>query len=258
MARSDAVVSLSSFMVPSGTIGAFRWYCGHIPPNVRDVSAMIGLSVSSASLRPNRPNSAITTDRTDQRARPQRRQLETVGQCGGQEQPAPDNEGAQFRILGTIEVAGLGWPGLAPQQLRLLGILLINLNEVVPTEVIADTVRVDRTRAPGTPRRAVQMAASRLRKALDAVSDVALLTVGGGYELVADPERVDLFQAAEAVRATHSMPPENLQEIDVVARRLRETVFGQYATVRLRTMSAAKINRILSPHYEHPRPTVLA
>jgi hypothetical protein len=164
----------------------------------------------------------------------------------------------KFKILDTIEVAGLALPRLPPQQLRLLGILLINLNEVVPTEVIADAVRVDRTRAPGTPRHAAQMAAGRLRKTLDAVPDVALLTVGGGYELVADPDRVDLFQAADALRDTHSMLPEALQKIDVVARRWRESVFGAYATVPLRTMAAAKIDRMLSPDYEHQRPTVLA
>lgn len=157
----------------------------------------------------------------------------------------------QFTILGTIEVADSGGQiSLAPQQLRLLGILLINLNQVVPTEVIV-TALLGRRPTPAA-RRAAQMAVARLRRSIEGNPRVRLITVSGGYELAADPDRVDLFRAVRTIGS--SVAP----DVSAVALDWQETAFGNYATGPMRAMAATRIRAILAPHHRFLRPTLIS
>jgi len=153
----------------------------------------------------------------------------------------------EFTILGTIEVADSGAHlNLAPQQLRLLGILVINLNRVVSTEVIVTALLGRRPTAAA--RRTAQMAVARLRRSLEGSPHVRLITVSGGYELAADPDRVDLFRAVRAIGSIDAP----------VASDWQDTVFGSYATLSMRAMAVTRVRAILAPHHRFLRPTLIS
>ena len=102
----------------------------------------------------------------------------------------------EFRILGPLElVAGDRLVALGgAKQRALLAVLLLHLNEVVPSGRLIDAVWGER--APATAVKSVQVYVSGLRRALLAAreagaDDGVLLTRHGGYMLQLDPGRVD-------------------------------------------------------------------
>jgi YVTN family beta-propeller protein len=97
-----------------------------------------------------------------------------------------------FRILGSLEVlegerlldVGGG------KQRSVLALMLLNANEVVPTDRLIDELWRDD--APPSAAKIVQVHVSRLRKALDGVGEGILITRGHGYELRVASGELDL------------------------------------------------------------------
>jgi DNA-binding SARP family transcriptional activator len=94
----------------------------------------------------------------------------------------------EFRILGPLEA----WEGGAPvalggaKQRALLAVLLLYANEVVPTERLIDLLWEE---PPAKPTKAVQVYASRLRRALGATMPTSRPR---GYTMQVSPEQLDL------------------------------------------------------------------
>jgi DNA-binding winged helix-turn-helix (wHTH) protein len=160
----------------------------------------------------------------------------------------------QIKILGTVEVTGFT-EGLCltRQQARLLGLLAINANRMVPTEQIA----VAMSGGPPAARQTAQMAVARLRRVLGKGAETAVMTVSGGYELVVDPERVDLFRAVDRLRSAVAAGAVAAIEVDDHLRLWQETVFGVHATALLRDQAITRINSILTSCDRHRRPIVI-
>ena len=99
----------------------------------------------------------------------------------------------QFRILGTLdaEVDGVPIDLGPPKQRSLLAVLLLHLNEVVPTEQLIDLVWSEG--APRTAPHSVQIYVSNLRKVLGP-NGATILTKPPGYLLDVDPDRVDAYR----------------------------------------------------------------
>jgi DNA-binding SARP family transcriptional activator len=101
-----------------------------------------------------------------------------------------------FNILGPIEAVEGGRPlalGGAKQR-ALLGMLVLHANEVVSSDRLIDELWAGDGRAEAI--RSLQVAVSRLRKALDAgraagAGNGTIVTRSPGYELRVDPERLD-------------------------------------------------------------------
>jgi DNA-binding SARP family transcriptional activator len=94
----------------------------------------------------------------------------------------------QFRVLGPLEVVDANGPVRLGRGKRraLLGFLLIHANEVVSQDRLIEALWGERP--PATPRTALQVLVSDLRKAL---GEEILLTRPSGYVLTAQPEDVD-------------------------------------------------------------------
>ncbi len=112
-----------------------------------------------------------------------------------------------MRLLGPVEVRvnGLRVDLGHARQRAVLAILLLGLNEVVPTDRLID--RVWGEEPPRSARNVIYGYVTRLRAAITALEDpsVVLSRRAGGYILEANPEHVDVFrfrrQAAEAAAA---------------------------------------------------------
>ncbi|HSC51668.1 MAG TPA: alpha/beta fold hydrolase [Gaiellaceae bacterium] len=98
-----------------------------------------------------------------------------------------------FRLFGGLEVA-VGGRRLrfgGAKERGLLAYLLLNVNRVVSRPAVIDALWGDD--APPTAEHGVEVFVSRLRSSLEPADPGAVLvTRPGGYELVADPERVDV------------------------------------------------------------------
>src|SRR3954451_876142 len=96
-----------------------------------------------------------------------------------------------FRLLGPLEVDGEDGPADvgAGKRRALLTYLLINPNEVVPTERLIDELWSEPP--PATAAKSVQVYVSQLRKALDANGDL-LITRGSGYVLRVGDDELDI------------------------------------------------------------------
>src|SRR5258705_2378156 len=97
----------------------------------------------------------------------------------------------QFRILGPLEVANeSGLVDLGGEQQRsLLALLLLRVNEVVPTGTLVDALWDEQP--PRTAMASLQNRISRLRKLLGADT---LETRPPGYRLRVAPEQLDVVQ----------------------------------------------------------------
>ncbi|HUO45607.1 MAG TPA: BTAD domain-containing putative transcriptional regulator [Acidimicrobiia bacterium] len=106
----------------------------------------------------------------------------------------------QFRILGTLDAEVDGGPiDLGPPKQRsLLAVLLLHLNEVVPTERLVELVWGEG--APRTAAHSVQIYVSDLRKVLGP-NRATILTKPPGYLLDADPDCVDACRFERGVDA---------------------------------------------------------
>ncbi len=100
----------------------------------------------------------------------------------------------EFRVLGDVEVGVDGQLvdlGHARQRCVLVT-LLVEANHVVSTDQLVD--RVWGERPPPRARETLHSYLSRLRRALAAVDDVAIVRRSGGYVLAVDPMTVDLHR----------------------------------------------------------------
>ncbi|HEX4705103.1 MAG TPA: tetratricopeptide repeat protein [Pseudonocardiaceae bacterium] len=101
----------------------------------------------------------------------------------------------QFRLLGNIEVRvdGQSVPVGYAQLRAVLAVLLVEVNRVVPVEVLVD--RVWGTRAlPKRPRSGVQHDVTLLRRTLAAIPHTGITWAAPGYRLTADPTTIDLHE----------------------------------------------------------------
>ncbi len=99
----------------------------------------------------------------------------------------------EFRVLGPLEVLADGRPldlG-APRQRALLAFLLLNANEVVSTDRLAEALWPEKI--PRTAAKAIQVYVSALRKALGIARD-RLETRGPGYVLRVGAGELDLHE----------------------------------------------------------------
>ncbi|HZD18516.1 MAG TPA: BMP family ABC transporter substrate-binding protein [Actinomycetota bacterium] len=110
-----------------------------------------------------------------------------------------------YRILGSLEVTADGSTlDLGPPKQRaLMAILVLNANEIVPTDRLIDLLWAER--APRTAGHSVQIYVSQLRKVIEPqAGDQLIVTHPPGYRLHADPESIDARRferlVAEAAR----------------------------------------------------------
>ncbi|HVK26676.1 MAG TPA: BTAD domain-containing putative transcriptional regulator [Actinokineospora sp.] len=119
----------------------------------------------------------------------------------------------EFRVLGTVECSTDGVSvdiGRRRVERGLLGLLLVDLGRPVRVARLVELLWEDR--APDNPRRAIQVAVSRLRRVLAAADaerhGFKLITLGDAYTLEGDPERVDLHRFRIQVdRARRAVDP---------------------------------------------------
>ena len=122
-----------------------------------------------------------------------------------------------MRLLGPVEVRvnGLRVDVGHARQRAVLAILLLALNEVVPTDRLIDRIWDDEP--PRSARNVIYGYVTRLRASLAALEDpaVVLSRRAGGYILEADADHVDLFrfrrQVAEAAAADDERSAELLR-----------------------------------------------
>jgi len=151
----------------------------------------------------------------------------------------------QFRILGTLDAEVDGGPiDLGPPKQRsLLAVLLLHLNQVVPTERLIELVWGEG--APRTAAHSVQIYVSDLRKVMGP-NGATILTRPPGYLLDADPDRVDAWRFERGVDAALAAIAEG--RLSAGADRLRaalelwrgpalsEFVYEQFAQSNIRRL----------------------
>jgi DNA-binding SARP family transcriptional activator len=104
----------------------------------------------------------------------------------------------EFGILGALEVRVGGAPVAlgGPRERALLAVLLLNANELVPTDRLVDELWGEEP--PRAAVKTVQVYVSRWRKVLGAD---AIVTSPAGYRLRVDPDRFDLLRFERLARA---------------------------------------------------------
>jgi DNA-binding SARP family transcriptional activator/ABC-type branched-subunit amino acid transport system substrate-binding protein/streptogramin lyase len=120
----------------------------------------------------------------------------------------------EFRLLGPVEPA-LG----GPRQRSVLAILLLNANQVVPSERLMDLIWGEA--APPTAATGLQGYVSQLRKAIepDRSRPTVIVTVGAGYVARVGPEQLDVARFEQLMaRAREASSPQDAA--DVLAKAL--------------------------------------
>lgn len=114
----------------------------------------------------------------------------------------------EFLVLGSLELRESGTPirvrGM--RQQRLLALLLLNANRVVPMDVLVDELWED---PPSSARPQVHNAIRDLRRILSASDGTSLVTVDVGYRLVVPEDAVDAHRFAGRVRAARAAEREH-------------------------------------------------
>jgi DNA-binding SARP family transcriptional activator len=126
--------------------------------------------------------------------------------------PLPDVSPIRFRLLGPVEFFdGRRWSSIgAAKQRTLLAILLLNANRVVPVQQLYAELWGDkpRTRVSGLLAGCVW----RLRAALGDDAGRVLVTKAAGYQLVVEPESLDLDDYRSLVATGRSRRAANDEE----------------------------------------------
>ncbi|MBQ1069527.1 winged helix-turn-helix domain-containing protein, partial [Micromonospora sp. D75] len=122
----------------------------------------------------------------------------------------------EFRLLGPFEARHDGRPvevGSRRQERCLLGMLLLDVGRVVPTDRLIDLLW--NGRPPAAARGVVQTYVGRLRGSLHAYG-VRISTRGEGYVVEEDRHRVDVDEFAELVRSAGRAadPAERVRSLD--------------------------------------------
>lgn len=118
--------------------------------------------------------------------------------------PTPDS--VVFRILGPLQVTGLGGPVRVPpgRQEVILAALLLEANRVVSTDYLVDLIWDDEP--PDTARTQVQICVSRLRKLFStAAIPAAITTRPPGYVLKTQGDLVDAALFARTVAEARAL-----------------------------------------------------
>nr|MDQ2874980.1 winged helix-turn-helix domain-containing protein [Actinomycetota bacterium] len=102
----------------------------------------------------------------------------------------------EFAILGSLE-ADSGRLALGPSERKVLAVLLLAANRVVPLSRLADALWEDDP--PATAAKQVRNAVSRLRLQLGASAAAILVTEGAGYRIGATAETLDALRFASLV-----------------------------------------------------------
>lgn len=114
----------------------------------------------------------------------------------------------EFLVLGSLELRESGIPirvrGM--RQQRLLALLLLNANRVVPMDALVDELWED---PPSSARPQVHNAIRDLRRILSASDGTSLVTVDVGYRLVVPEDAVDAHRFVSRVRAAKAAEREN-------------------------------------------------
>ncbi|WP_112141487.1 AfsR/SARP family transcriptional regulator [Glycomyces dulcitolivorans] len=114
--------------------------------------------------------------------------------------------GIGFRILGPVEILHNGQkqgPTTA-QQRCVLAMLLLDLDHVVPTGRLVSALWA--SDPPAAARNSIRVYVTKLRKLIAADPAVELVTVGEGWRLSCDAERVDLYRFRDLVARARSGP----------------------------------------------------
>ncbi|MEU1402259.1 BTAD domain-containing putative transcriptional regulator [Streptomyces sp. NPDC005728] len=127
----------------------------------------------------------------------------------------------EFLVLGSLETREAGEPirvrGM--RQQKLLALLLLNANRVVPMEVLVDELWED---PPPSARPQVHNAIRDLRRILSAAEDTSLVTMDVGYRLMVPDDAVDAHCFAQRVRAARAAEREG--RLDESVRLLESAV----------------------------------
>ncbi|WP_405766782.1 NB-ARC domain-containing protein [Streptomyces sp. NBC_00080] len=114
----------------------------------------------------------------------------------------------EFLVLGSLELRESGIPirvrGM--RQQRLLALLLLNANRVVPMDALVDELWED---PPPSARPQVHNAIRDLRRILSASDGTSLVTVDVGYRLVVPEDAMDAHRFVSRVRAAKVAEREN-------------------------------------------------
>lgn len=126
----------------------------------------------------------------------------------------------EFGTLGEVlaQVDGAGLDLGHARQRCVLAVLLVKANRMVTTDQLVD--RVWGERAPRRARHALYSYLSRLRRVLDAVPEVDVARVSGGYVLRVDAEAVDLHLFRVLVARARDAG-DGPQALDLYERALR-------------------------------------
>ena len=125
-----------------------------------------------------------------------------------------------FRLLGSVEVEADGvlidlGP---PKQRAVLAVLLLNANEVVPTDRLVDLVWDED--APRTAGHSVQIYVSELRKLLErGAAAPSIVTRSPGYVLETSPESIDMWRFEHLVAEGSALL--ETQSFEAAATKLR-------------------------------------
>ena len=140
----------------------------------------------------------------------------------------------RFKVLGPLEVEGDDGPvpivGQRPRAL--LTVLLVQPNEVVPTERIVDAVWGEDP--PEAPANALQQVVTRLRARLGpGASDVATAP-GGGYRVIVAPGALDADRFESGYRRARQLfdaePDGAARELESALALWRGPAYGEFAT----------------------------
>ncbi|MBC9001180.1 ABATE domain-containing protein [Micromonospora aurantiaca] len=142
----------------------------------------------------------------------------------------------EFRLLGPFEARHDGRPvevGSRRQERCLLGVLLLDVGRVVPTDRLIDLLW--NGRPPATARSAVQTYIGRLRGSLNPYG-VRISTRGEGYAVEEDGHRVDVDEFADLVRAAGRAadPAERVRSLDRALALWRGPLLADAADDELR------------------------
>ena len=163
----------------------------------------------------------------------------------------------ELLVLGPVEIRAAGKPIklLQPRQLHVLAALLVDVNRPVTWATLVD--RVWGVQPPDGARAAMRAHVSRIRQALRAAGEltgrpVRVVRGGGGYEMQADPDQIDLHRwrrLAQQARTTQAGSSAR-------ARLLGEAV-GLWHGEPLAGLSGEWVSRVRSA-WQHERLDVVA
>jgi DNA-binding SARP family transcriptional activator/tetratricopeptide (TPR) repeat protein len=114
----------------------------------------------------------------------------------------------EFRILGPLEVwcRDVPVPLSGPREHRLLALLLLSANHLVPMSFLIDAMWDDRP--PATAKRQVQNGLSALRSRLrSAGAPATVVGAAGGYRINVDDGQLDAQRFDSLVRQARDLPP---------------------------------------------------